>query len=225
MTGIDFWEPRPGGGKELSARNAAWVARAAVSAVQNLDHVVAISSVGRQMLALRANGTVWFWGESSRMSGSGTFFESPRQITGLSAVVAIASGNSHSLALDASGVVYAWGDNTYLQRGRREQPRSLEEPTQVPGLPRIKAIAAGMNNALALDEEGSVWEWGTRFMGNQVVNGRAIQESDVPRVIEGLPPARLIASGGDYSLAVAGGQLWAWGIRDNDRHWFPERMR
>jgi alpha-tubulin suppressor-like RCC1 family protein len=82
-------------------------------------------------------------------------------------------------------------------------------------------IAAGENNSLALDGDGRVWEWGTGYEGD-LNNPRAAQEAHLPRLVTGLPRARLIASSGSSSLAVTDSGLWTWGVVDDYKYWRSE---
>jgi len=70
--------------------------------VNGLDGVRAVAAGVLHSLALKADGTVWAWGEnSSGQLGTGTTTDStaPVQVSGLSGVQAIAAGDNHSLAL------------------------------------------------------------------------------------------------------------------------------
>jgi len=72
-------------------------------------------------IALRADGTVWAWGDnSSGQVGDGTTTQrrSPVQVTALgSGNVAIAAGANHSMAIKADGTLWAWGSNASGQLG------------------------------------------------------------------------------------------------------------
>ncbi|MBL0226588.1 MAG: hypothetical protein IPQ16_13755 [Geobacteraceae bacterium] len=72
-------------------------------------------------IALRADGTVWAWGDnSSGQLGDGTTTQrrSPVQVTALgSGNVAIAAGTYHSMAIKSDGTLWAWGSNANGQLG------------------------------------------------------------------------------------------------------------
>ncbi len=112
-------------------------------------------------LALRADGTVWFWGQyrhyandgSGRMQVAGEHAEQyPVQVDFASAnmaedeyIIDVQVGQDFFLALSNKGKVYAWGDNYNHQLGDGSATyRST--PVPVTGLPenqQIIAIAAG----------------------------------------------------------------------------------
>lgn len=179
---------------------------------RSLTDVTAVAAGGAYSLALRRDGTVWHWGRLKALRGSGIVIDTPEQITGLSDVVGIACGDSHALAVDAKGAVWAWGDNTLRQHGPQTPSQDLvKEPVQVAGLPKIKAVAAGWHKSLALDGEGSVWQWGTGYMG-RAVRPAEQQLSQGPHKVAELPPVTAVAVFGSYALALTkDGQLWAWG--------------
>jgi alpha-tubulin suppressor-like RCC1 family protein len=72
----------------------------------------------------------------------------------------------YSLALAESGEVYAWGNNSRGQLGLGDTGTCLV-PTQVPGLAKVKAIAAGQLHSLALTESGEVYAWGVNWGGEE----------------------------------------------------------
>ena len=129
-------------------------------------------------------------------------------------IVAVSSGALHSLALTASGKVFAWGSNFAGQLGDTIPGASQREiPGQVPGLSKIKAIAAGGFHNLALADDGTVWAWGENTSG-QLGDGSTTQRT-APKRVPNLSPVKAIAAGGHHSLAVlTSGKLASWGFND-----------
>ncbi|MFP5501789.1 MAG: RCC1 domain-containing protein [Candidatus Sericytochromatia bacterium] len=91
--------------------------------VEGLTGVVAIASGEDHMLALKADGTVWAWGDNGLgqlgdgKAGFGTLVYTPVRVAGLENVAKIAAGNGYSLAAKADGTVWAWGANGAGQLG------------------------------------------------------------------------------------------------------------
>src|SRR5438445_717519 len=80
--------------------------------VIGLSNVTAIASFGAHTLALKADGTVWAWGDNHLgQLGHGTAGGNsplPVQVTGLSNITKIVTGLAHSLARSTDGTVHAW---------------------------------------------------------------------------------------------------------------------
>jgi uncharacterized protein (TIGR03437 family) len=82
---------------------------------------------------------------------------------------------------------------------------------QVRGLGRIVTIAAGGNHALALQDDGTVWAWGTNWTG-QLGDGTIAEQQAAPVQVRGLEGVVAIAAGSTHSLAAKrDGTVWAWG--------------
>jgi alpha-tubulin suppressor-like RCC1 family protein len=125
----------------------------------------------------------------------------------------IAAGWNHSLAITIDGKLYAWGDNQYGQLGLETQDNQIYEPTQVPGLPPVQAVAAGKRHSLALTKDHRVFTWGANDLG-QLGIGNSQQPSRIPVLVGQLPPIGSIVAGEHHSLALAlppDLKIYAWG--------------
>jgi alpha-tubulin suppressor-like RCC1 family protein len=88
--------------------------------VPGLERVVALSSAPFGALALRADGTLWGWGQNDvGQLGNGWTWDAlyPVLSAPLEGGVSIAAGHRHGLMMHADGSVWSWGDNTYGQLG------------------------------------------------------------------------------------------------------------
>jgi alpha-tubulin suppressor-like RCC1 family protein len=165
--------------------------------VSGLSRVVAIAAGDLHSVALKADGTVWAWGNNTfGQLGNGTIggfggavnlSSVPVQASDLSGVVAIAAGGDHSLALTADGTVWAWGFNGYGQLGTA--------------------------TTLPCDISSAVIPFAARPAQVRPANQDNITCSDVPVQVEGqLSGVVAIAAGASHSLALASdGTVWAWG--------------
>jgi len=152
-------------------------------------------------LAVKSDGTVWAWG-FNYMGQLGEGGESlhdqgilslgpdednynPDMVRGIANAVAVAAGGAHSVALDKNGTVWAWGSNSDGQLGIGTVGGSdLTSPAPVPGLNGVKAIAAGMYYTLALDDNGTVWAWGSNGDG-EIGNASATSTATPVQVLIG----------------------------------------
>jgi len=145
-------------------------------------------------IALKADGTVWAWGENTygqlggftttetcvRATISYGCSTTPVQVLGESGVdnlenISKISTNpygEHNLALDNSGNVWAWGDNSQGQLGNGATGGTSSTPVKVLNvsgsgpLTDVVDIAAGENWSLAVKSDGTVWAWGSDSYGN-----------------------------------------------------------
>jgi alpha-tubulin suppressor-like RCC1 family protein len=76
---------------------------------------------------------------------------------------------------------------------------------------KIIAIATGRKHTLALEDDGTVWAWGSSGRG-QLGNG-AFGKSNRPVKVLGLQNVIAIAAGESHSIALKkDGTVWTWGI-------------
>jgi alpha-tubulin suppressor-like RCC1 family protein len=177
--------------------------------------VVAVAGGGYHSLALKADGSVWAWGDNfSGQLGDGTGLNrtSPVAVSGLSSgVVAVAGGGVHSLALKSDGSVVAWGFNAQGELGDGTTTNRFS-PVAVSGLSSgVVAVAGGGSHSLALKADGFVWSWGYNAEG-ELGDGTTINRTS-PVAVSGLSSGVVaVAGGGSHSLALkADGSVWAWG--------------
>ena len=80
----------------------------------------ALRAGGEFACALKADGTVWCWGDNdfAEMGQRGDLLQpTPTPVPGLGAVIAVAAGGAHACALVADGAVWCWGANDAGQLG------------------------------------------------------------------------------------------------------------
>ncbi len=181
--------------------------------ISGLEGVIAVAGGDVHSLALKADGTVWAWGDNTLgQLGNGTVVSSnvPIQVNLLSPAIAIEGGGDHSMALLEDGTVWTWGYNSNGQLGNGSIPFASLTPVQATGLTGVIAISGGYLHSLALKNDGTVWAWGRNSEG-QLGTGNTI-ESNVPVQVVGLSGVVSIAGAPYYSLAVKNdGTAWAWG--------------
>jgi alpha-tubulin suppressor-like RCC1 family protein len=149
--------------------NRSNVARSVPGQVPDLGSgVVAVAAGEDFTLALKADGSVWSWGNNSvGQLGTGSTLVSSSvavQLSGLSEIVAIAAGRDHGVALRADGRVWSWGNNSGGQLGNGGTVSS-RVPVEVMALSGVFSVAAGNGYTLALAAGETVYGWGVNESG------------------------------------------------------------
>ncbi|BEP11718.1 hypothetical protein acdb102_00290 [Acidothermaceae bacterium B102] len=181
-----------------------------------LTKITAIAGGAYSAYALRADGTVWAWGDNSygQLGNGGPPSERtnvPVQVSGLTDVVGIAAGNQAAYAQRRDGTVWAWGFNASGELGNGSLVNS-NVPVQIRALTFIVKIAASAWNGYALRSDGTIYSWGFDTHG-EVGNGTIhLGGVSTPVPITGLSNVTAIGGGGGGGYAVRNdGTVWAWG--------------
>ncbi|MGE5548948.1 MAG: OmpL47-type beta-barrel domain-containing protein, partial [Bacteroidota bacterium] len=195
-----------------------------------LTNVVAIGQGAYHSLAVKADGTVWAWGNNQLNQlgdGTATHRYTPVQVKGpggsgyLTNVSRVSGGNYHAVALKNDGTVWAWGYNNHGQLGNGTYTDSAT-PVQVKGalgvgyITNVNTIRGCFWGAAALKNDGTVWTWGYNTYG-QLGNGTTA-DSTYPVKVKGPGGSGYITDaialgGGYYHAAIVRQDRspWAWG--------------
>ena len=144
----------------------------------------------------------------------------PEGIFNLTGVVQLAGGSywsyptEYTLALKSDGTVWGAGHNGYGQLGDGGGTNGTgpirSTPVQVLNLTGVVQLAAGGLHSLAVKSDGTVWAWGSNYVG-QLGNG-TYTDSSVPVQVFGLTGVVQVAGSQAHSLALkSDGTVWAWG--------------
>ncbi|NTU69716.1 hypothetical protein HGB13_02755 [bacterium] len=97
--------------------------------IPGLNNIVAITAGQFHSLAIKADGTVYAWGQNlAGQLGDGTDVNKsiPTKVLTLSSVISISAGAWHSAAVKSDGSVWVWGDYPGIQGGTPFEPIRIQ---------------------------------------------------------------------------------------------------
>lgn len=167
----------------------------------------AISAGYNHNLALKADGTLWAWGENSvgQVGNGETSLNGvtiPTKISSEKRFRNISAGGFFSSAIATDGHLLTWGDNYYGELGNGSNIAS-NIPLQITDN-HWRSIEAGKTHLLALHSDGSVWSWGDE-MGNNSTQNNLPLKKNIKNIAQ-------ISAGDGFSMALsAQGKTFVWG--------------
>lgn len=158
---------------------------------------------------LRANGTIWAWGDNtlSRLGSTNTSASvlSPSVLRGgVTNWIKVSGGAYHGLGLKTDGTLWSWGSNYNGQLGTIFAQSA--EPTIVRGgFTDWMDISAGKAHSMGIRLNGTLWSWGNNFNG-QLGTSNTTSRSSPGSVVGGFTNWIKVAAGNYQTLAIKGTQ-------------------
>ncbi len=168
-------------------------------------------------IALRANGTIWAWGQNDNYQ-LGNSPASPEQLFPLQVGtdtdwVEIATGtNRISFAIKADGTIWGWGKNSSSIIVLGSGTASVAIPTQVGTDNDWLTMSVGAQHILAKKVDSTLWSWGG---GAGLGVGGTPPVTNTPQQIS-TDKWISFSAGTNTSFGIKeDGTLWAWGFNTN----------
>lgn len=152
--------------------------------VEGLSGITAVSAGENFALALSKDGKVYSWGDnrSGQLGLSDTENrQTPQEITAISGrVISLSAGSAHGAAVTSDQTVWLWGSNSDGQLAKPKGVKQEETPFRLSSISRITAVSAGEMQTLALRTDGSVYMWGTTYIGLPKEETGETEETETP---------------------------------------------
>ena len=189
-----------------------------LAVAESTDGVGLVGSNGDTSYAVKADGTVWAWGNGTGSElGNGTtkcIASTPVQVHDLSGVVAIAGAGDGAYAVEGNGTVWPGAPPPRAALGNGEAAVAAAVPVRVHGLSGAVAVVGGGWAGYALLRDGSVRAWVCDVDG-ELGDGARASLSPVPVRVRGLSNVvSIAASESDGYAVLKDGSVWAWGAND-----------
>ena len=160
---------------------------------------------GGFMLAVRADDTVWAWGN---VPGQAEPVERPVQVAGLNAgdYRQIMAVRGTLFFLHTDGTVASWGLDTLLTGTGQQHTRRIV----ISGLNNVVELAGNSFSVLALKGDGTVWGWGDNSDELLGLSRFGVASRNTPAQVPGLSGIMKLFS---YGFARDNlGRIWVWGL-------------
>jgi alpha-tubulin suppressor-like RCC1 family protein len=179
------------------------------------------------VLAIKTNGTLWAWGDSSVAANHGlnisTKVSSPTQVGTDTNWSLVCSRFYSTAAIKTDGTLWAWGYNSVGNLGLNSAGVHRSSPVQVGALSNWSKVNIGAQSVCAIKTDGTLWMWGNNNNGQLGLNDRVTKSS--PTQIGTDTNWSLVNTDAYSTIALkTNGTLWMWGFNDRGQLGFNDAV-
>ncbi|XP_039206741.1 secretion-regulating guanine nucleotide exchange factor isoform X1 [Crotalus tigris] len=223
------WGANSYGQLGLGHKNDLLLPKAVKSFIFNQNCIKSITGGGGHSAILTDTGEIFFCGQNKDgQLGLGhtedvTHFTLCSSLCGCP-IVQVACGWDFTIVLAGNGQVFSCGSNSFGQLGIPDISGRCAIPAMIKSLQdKVINVAAGLRHAVAVIENGSVFQWG---IGMASQAKRMCQEKNIPSFLRAKEPCKVpgfenvkvrsVASGSHHVVSLTDdGDLYVWG---NNKH-------
>jgi alpha-tubulin suppressor-like RCC1 family protein len=127
--------------------------------------------------------------------------------------VSFAAGDNHVIARKTNNTLWSWGYNDFSQLGLGDSAGiSRTTPSAIGALSDWASVFAGGNHSLAMKTDGSLWSWGSNWVGQLGVGSTVSTTISAPTQVGTDSDWSAISSGTTHVTAIKTNKtIWAWG--------------
>jgi alpha-tubulin suppressor-like RCC1 family protein len=197
--------------------------------ITGLSNIAKVFAEDGTSFAIDKQGSLWGWGNNiMEINGSQIIYgildndeinetRNPILVKDFTDVVSISFVGEHLFVIRKDGSVWAWGsayngrigNNSANVKGLYDASVYVFDPVKVDGLKNVVQISCGSEHAIALEDDGTVWTWGSNDQGQ--VGRSGLFSTYIPGSVS-LKGVKEISSGNSFCLALCNdGSVCAWG--------------
>lgn len=202
------------------------IAFAPTKAAASGDSFATISAGTSQTTAIKADGSMWAWGEGFLTEGKALV---PVKV--MDSVAYVSEGTYHGMAIKTDGSLWAWGCNENGELGNGKYKDYYLgyylEYSPVKVMDDVVFVSAGRNHTMAIKSDASLWAWGSNEYGQLGDGTQTIgmdnegnfvitENNDKYLPVKVMDNVTFVSAGLCGTMAIkTDGSLWAWGINAN----------